>query len=438
MPVDMEKLEVNRELVAGKIRGLEAKLRKHEVYKLQQKVYGKDTSIGSREQLADVLFNRMGFKGAKKGKNGKFALDEDVLRNIDSDYIDDYLQLQKFHKLKGTYLDALHRDAVKGRVHGFMNLHNVKSFRGSADSPNLNNLPSRNKAITRLVKGVICPPEGWYLVESDYSALEVHSAACYHHDPTMIDNLESGYDMHASVGRQCFIFDDEFAQANRDLAKELRQATKSDFVFSAMYGNYYVDMALRLWKTATKKGLMPHLISKGIKRLGLDFDIEEGRWVETPGADAFVTHIKNIEDDFWNKRYPVYGQWRRDWYNTYLQKGYFHTLSGFAWYGVEKRNFVINCPVQGDAFHILLQAIIDIQAEIAKRKMRARTFLEIHDSLLALVPAEELHEYVAMSNEIMTTKLREKWPWICLRLKTEVELSNVSWADKKSYTGEER
>jgi hypothetical protein len=243
--------------------------------------------------------------------------------------------------------------------------------------------------------------------------------------------------MHASVARQCFIFDDEFAAADPGLAKELRQATKSDFTFSAMYGNYYVDMALRLWKTSLKKNLLPHLASKGIKRLGLEFDLAEGRWIETPGPDAFVSNIKAIEDDFWNKRYPVYGQWRKDWYNAYLQKGFFHTLSGFAWYGVEKRNFVINCPVQGDAFHMLLQAIIDIQAEITKRKMRSRTFLEIHDSLLALVPAEELHDYVAMSNEIMTTKLREKWPWICLRLKTEVEVSNISWADKKPYTGTE-
>lgn len=438
LPVNMTKLAANREEVAGSIRKLETKLRQHEVYRLQQKIYGKETSLGSREQLADVLFNRMGFKGAKKGKNNKYALDEDVLRNIDSDYIDDYLKLQKFYKLKGTYLDALQRDAVNGRVHGFMNLHNVKSFRGSADSPNLNNLPSRNKAITRLVKGCVCPPEGWYIVESDYSALEVHVAACYHHDPTMIDNLENGYDMHTAISKQCYRYDDDFIAANRPLAKELRQSAKGDAVFSWFFGNYYVDVCQRLWKTAKKKDLLPHLASKGIKRLGLEFDVKEGEWVEVPGPDAFVTHIKEVENDFWNKRYAVYGQWRKDWYAAYLQKGYCTNHTGFTWYGVEKRNFLINFPIQSSAFHCLLQSIIDMQAEIAKRNMQSRLFLEIHDSVLALVPRHELHDYIAMTTDIMTTKLRTKWPWICLDLKVEHEVSDVSWADKQSYTGNEK
>jgi DNA polymerase I-like protein with 3'-5' exonuclease and polymerase domains len=319
-----------------------------------------------------------------------------------------------------------------------MNLHKVKSFRGSAEDPNLNNLPSRNAMITKFVKGAVCPPDGWYIVESDYSALEVHVAACYHKDPTMISNLETGYDMHTSISKQCYLYDDAFIAENKKLAKELRTAAKSDAVFSWMYGNYYVDVALRLWKTATQKGILPHLASRGIKRLGLEFDTDEHRWVETHGADAFVTHIKEVEKDFWERRYGIYGQWRKDWYRAYQQKGYFHSLTGFAWYGVERRNFIINAPVQGSAFHCLLQSIIEIQTEIARRKMQSRLFLEIHDSILALVPRNEVHDYVAMSNEIMTKKLRARWPWICLDLKTEVELSDVSWADKLEYTGNEK
>lgn len=438
MPLDVAKLQANSEEVQAQIRTIERELRSDPIYKEQQRIYGKDASLGSREQLAEILFGRMGLPGAKRSaKTGKYKLDDEILRGLGIEYGEKYLDMQKLHKIKGTYIDGLLRDCVNGRVHGFINLHNVKSFRGSADSPNLNNLPSRDKKLLRYIKGAICPLAGWYIVESDYSALEVHVAACYHKDPTMIAHLETGYDMHSSVSQQCFIFDDTFAQANKSLAKSLRQATKGDFVFGAMYGNYYLDIALRLWQTATKTGMLEHLASKGIKRLGLEFDPEEGKWVENGGPDAFVTHIKAIEDDFWNNRYAVYGQWRRDWYRAYCQKGYFQSLTGFTWSGVEKRNFIINAPVQGSAFHCLLQSIIDIQREISSKKMRSRIFLEIHDSILALVPAEELHEYVSMSNDIMTTKLRQKWPWICLDLKTEVEVSNVSWADKQEYTGNE-
>jgi DNA polymerase-1 len=435
MPINLPKMQANRDEIGQKIREGEAELRKHNIYKTQQKIFGKETDLGSRDQLSHVLFNHMKLKGAKRTKNGKYKLDDEVLRVLNLDYADDFLALQKLRKLKGTYLDALCNLAVNGRVHGSMNLHKVKSFRGSAEDPNLNNLPSRNKMVTRYIKGCICPPEGWYIVESDYSALEVHIAACYHKDPTMISNLETGFDMHTSISKQCYRYDDDFITANKPLAKELRTAAKSDAVFSWMYGNYYIDVALRLWKTAIQKGLLPHLAASGIKRLGVEYDVESAKWIEHSGPDAFVTHIKSVEDDFWNNRYAVYGQWRKDWYRAYQQKGFFHTLTGFGWYGVERRNFIINAPVQGDAFHCLLQAIIDIQSEIARRKMRSRTFLEIHDSLLSLVPADEVHDYIEMATDIMTTKLKAKWPWICLDLKVEHEISSVSWADKQPYTG---
>ncbi|MFN7840216.1 MAG: DNA polymerase, partial [Pirellula sp.] len=86
-----------------KIREGEAKLRKHEVYKTQQKIFGKETSLGSRDQLAYVLFQHMKLKGAKKTKNGKYKLDDDTLRLLDMEYCDSYLSLQKLVKLKGTY-----------------------------------------------------------------------------------------------------------------------------------------------------------------------------------------------------------------------------------------------------------------------------------------------------------------------------------------------
>lgn len=438
LPVDVAKLNKAQTDVQQEIRIRESNLRKHEIYGTQQRRYGAECNLNSRDQLAWVLYEHLKLPGAKKSKKSKkYILDEDALLLLDSDYVAEFLQLQKLYKLKGTYLDALERDCVNGRVHGFLNLHNVKSFRGSADSPNLNNLPSRNKSITKYVKGCVCPPEGWYLVEIDYSALEVHVAACYHKDTTMIDNLESGFDMHTATSKQCYQYDDKWISENKGLAKTLRTAAKSDAVFGWFYGNYYVDVARRLWKTAGKTGMLEHLSSVGIKRLGIEFDEVEQKWIANMDKDTFVSHIKSVEDDFWNVRYRQYGQWKKDWYREYLAKGYFHTLTGFLWRGVEKRNFVINCPVQGSAAHLLLQSIIDIQKEIEERRMQSRLFLEIHDSLLALVPASELHDFVAMANYRMTTGLRRKWGWVLLDLKTEVELSPISWSDKKPYVGNE-
>lgn len=435
LPVNPAKLNAAQDEVTAKIRDLSSRLREHEVYSIQRKKFGKDCSLGSREQLAYVLYGHMKLPGATKSEAGRYKLDENALLALDNDYVTEFLKLQKLQKLKGTYLDAFSREIVDGRVYGSLNLNTVKSFRGSAEAPNLNNLPSRNVGITRYVKSTICPPEGYYLVEIDYSALEVHVAACYHKDPTMIDNLNTGYDMHTAVSKQCYKYDDAWIADNLKLAKVLRTAAKSDAVFSWFYGNYYVDVALRLWKTAVKTGMVDYLASKGIKRLGLVYDFVEKKWVEQGGPDAMVTHIKSVEHDFWKVRYPDYDQWRRDWYQAYQQKGFFHTLTGFTWWGAEKRNFIINCPIQGSAFHCLLQSIIDIDKEITARKMGSRLFLEVHDSLLAIVPKNELHDFVGMAKEIMTDKLRAKWPWLILPLKVETEVSDVSWFDKVAYTG---
>lgn len=439
MPVNVAKLRENSKAIGAKIREVEAQLRNEDVYMMQRRRFGKDANIGSRPQLGQVLFEDLKVPIKKqRNKNGKWKLDDAVLASIELPYITAFRQLEKLKKLKSTYLDGLLAEEVNGRVHGFLGLHKVKTFRGSAEKPNLNNLPTRNRFISKYVKSCIEPKEGWYIVESDFSALEVHVAACYHKDPVMIEYLQSGYDMHTDVSKECYMYDDTWIKGNKALAKELRTAAKSDFTFGAFYGNWYVDIANRLWKTAVGKDILGHLWSKGIKRLGLYQEEAGGPWIEQPGTDTFVSHIKKVEHDFWNKRFGVYNRWRKDWYSNYLRNGWFQTLTGFTWWGVEKRNFIINCPIQGSAFHCLLQSIVDITDEIKKRKMKSELFLEIHDSVLAHVPANELHDYVAMSTDIMTTKLREKWPWLIIDLKTEVECSPVSWHDKVCYTGKER
>jgi DNA polymerase-1 len=435
MPINLPKMQANREEVALKIREGEAKLRKHEVYKTQQKIFGKETSLGSRDQLAYVLFQHMKLKGAKKTKNGKYKLDDDTLRLLDMEYCDSYLSLQKLVKLKGTYLDALCNLAVNGRIHGSLNLHKVKSFRGSAEEPNLNNLPSRNKIVTAYVKGAVCPSPGYLIVESDYGALEVRVAATYHKDATMLSYLETGYDMHREIAKQCFIYDDDFIAANPSLTKDLRTEAKGAATFAFCYGSTHPEVAQRLWKIANKKNMLAHLASKGVKRLGMEYDEAEARWIVTHGPDAFVTHIKNVEYDFWNVRFPSYGQWRLDWYRAYMQKGFCMNHTGFMWYGVERKTFINNFPIQSSAFLLLLQAIILIQQELIKRKMKSRLFLEIHDSILAEVYEPELEEYIALTTDIMTNKMRQMYDWLCLDLVVEHEYSPISWADKKPYEG---
>lgn len=437
-PINSQRLADNHKAVDTAIRELQSKLKSDEIFKLQQKVYGVKCSLGSREQLGDILFDHMKIPGGVKSpKSKKYIVDEEALDKINLDYVDSYLKWQKLHKIKGTYLNAISRDTVDGRLRGTYNLSTVKTFRSSASDPNLTNLPSRDKVLAGYVKGCICPPEDYYIVEADFSSLEPHVGACYHKDPTMIEYLETDYDTHTDLAKIAFCYDDDFIAADKTRAKGLRQATKGDISFSLAYGDYYRNIALKSWKTATQFNLIEHLASKGIKRLGLEFDRDSGDWYEIHGEDAFVTHIRKLEDMFWNKLFPFYGAWKREWYELYQMRGYFMNLTGFMWYGVERRNFIANAPIQGSAFHCLLKSIIDVQAYIKRSKIDAQTIGQVHDSLISIVHRKHLHEYVGECKEIMTTRLRKQWPWIILRLKTETEVSPVSWADKQPYTGNE-
>ncbi|MCV6900831.1 hypothetical protein OE165_27755, partial [Escherichia coli] len=58
---------------------------------------------------------------------------------------------------------------------------------------------------------------------------------------------------------------------------------------------------------------------------------------------------------------------------------------------------------------------------------------QIHDSVLSEVPVEEVDDYVAELNEVMTTFIMERNKWITLPLSTESEVGNPCWHSKKAY-----
>lgn len=423
MPVCLDELARVKNLVDRQIRELENELRSMPEYALQRKRYGAMTKLGSREQLATVLYRDMGLEGAQiNEKTGNTVLDDSVLNEIDTPYTRLFQRAQKFQKLRSTYLNGLEKELCRDRIHGVFNLHTVTTYRSSADSPNLQNMPIRDPEVGNLLRSIIRPRNGRVIVEIDYSALEVHIAACYHRDPTMLEYLETGHDMHKDVAIECYKLD--------KIEKPIRTAVKSFFTFAEFYGDYYASIARNLWKYAESynmesgKPLTQHLKEKGIAGLGNE---------QAMTCDSYMQYIYNVDRAFWNERFPVYDRWRKNWYQEYQRNGFFYTLTGFRVWGVFKRNEVINNPVQGSAFHCLLRSIIEITKRIEDSRMDAMLIGQIHDSLLAEVAVEQIDRYIEMATTVMTTWLRDKWSWIIVDLKTEVEVGE-SWAQKRAYS----
>ncbi len=427
--VDLSYLDTAIRKTTHRIERTKSRLMTYDVWKVWREAFGSRANMGSNEQLGTVLFDRMGFSPPEKTITGRPKTDEESLSTVEHPFVQDWLRMKGWEKACGTYLKGLQREAVNGIIHPIFSLNTAVTFRSSAESPNLQNQPVRDSDIMKLVRTAFVPRHGRQLVELDYSKIEVCVAACYHKDPTMLSYLhDPTKDMHRDMAMECFLL-------SRDqVTDDIRYCGKNMFVFPQFYGDYYIDCARSLWTAVRKLGLTTalgvpletHLSSKGIRFLG-DLDPKS-----TPREGSFEAHIRKVERHFWEKRFPVYAQWKKDWYEQYRRRGWIKSLTGFICQGYMKKNDVINYPVQGSAFHCLLWSLSRIVLEeLKKRRMRSLIIGQVHDSMLGDVIHSELDEYLRLCQRVMVKLLMRHWPWLIVPMAVEAKVAppGGSWAE---------
>lgn len=392
---------------------LEKKILSTKAGKYWKHTYGASLKLGSADQLREVLKDI--YDITMTG-----SLDKMHLSKVNVPLVSDILMHRKLNKARSTYLEGILKSCINGYLHPDFNLHTAQTFRSSCSNPNFQNIPIRDPWVAELIRKAFIPRKGNRIVEKDYSGIEVRIAACYHQDPTMIEYLETGYDMHSAMASECYMIPKD------KVPKLARYAAKNKFVFPAFYGSYYKQIAPDLWNAIDELKLE-------VDGVPLKKHLKEKLIVKSSVYDAFEEHIQAVENSFWNLRFPVYTQWKKDWWETYLKKGYFLTKTGFICRGKMKRNEAINYPVQGSAFHCLLWSFIEMTKALKKNKMKSVLIGQIHDSALGDVPEDEFEDYVALFREISTERIREAWDWIILPLDVEVEATDVdkSWFTKK-------
>ncbi len=392
-----------------------------------------------------MLFGEMGFECTERTATGRYKTDEESLSRINHPFVKDYLKVKKFEKTLTTYLLGIRREVVNGFIHPFFNLHLVRTYRSSSDSPNFQNIPVRDPAIGQLIRQAFIPRPGRRLVELDYGGIEVCVAACYHQDPTMLAYLEDDTkDMHRDMAMECFKLPlkeltpaDKTDTAEVKRAKDIRYCGKNMFVFPSFYGSFFLDCARNLWNAITSmnlhtrdgRSLLIHLREQGIREVG---DLNP---TEKPRKGTFERHLQKVEQDFWEKRFPIYDRWKKNWVKAYRRDGYMLTKTGFICQGYLKRNEIFNYPVQGSAFHCLLRSLIHLQRRLDESKMKSLIVGQIHDSVVSDVPDEELNEFLALSQEVMVDDLKDAWDWIVTPINIEAEVTpvNGNWYEKKEW-----
>lgn len=408
-----------------KVRHLESELAGSEVVGEWKSLYGSSTNLQSRVQLGRVLSDVLGLE-LPKTASGRPQTDEGALSSIDHPFIKAYLDIAKFKKARSTYLIGLKREVVGGLIHPFFNLHTVQTYRSSSDSPNFQNFPVRDLEISSLIRRAFIPRPGHKLMEVDFGGIEVRVAACYHRDPVMLKYIrDPSSDLHRDMAAECYCVPEA------EVTKELRFAAKNQFVFPQFYGDYFGNCAPRLWESCVGRKLGSGVtVIKNLKRHG----ITELGTIDSHGQcspNSFMAHIRQVQENFWGRRFKVYNQWRKNWVKQYEETGELRLLSGFICRGLGRKNEITNYPIQGSAFHCLLWSLIRIVlVELGKRKLKSLVVGQIHDSLVGDVLISEVEQFKDMVIEVMTEILPREWTWIIVPLTVEVTTYSQSWAEK--------
>jgi len=429
MRIDVDRLHKTIDETKRTISDSEEALKSSDVWRLWKKLHRWRANLGSRPQLAVVL-EGMGHELKRREKTNRAIVDEKALEGLAQElpFVKDYLRLEKLKNLLRTYLKGIEREVVDGFLHPIFNLHLVKTYRSSSDSPNFQNIPTRDEESGRLVRSCFVPRDDHVLIETDYSALEFRVAACFWRDGAMVAYAsDSTLDVHRDMAMECYML------SKNEVTKPCRFYAKNQFVFPELYGSYYVNCARNLWnaidsgdlKTSEGVGLHNHLEEKGIDRLGR---CNPGR---EPELDTFERHVKRVESDF-HKRFPQWAERKVKWWERYKRTGSFRMMTGFECSGVFTRNELYNWPIQGPAFHLLLWSLIQLQRWLVKGRMQSRIIGQIHDSIVADVHRDELDDYLAESRRIMTEDVKTAYPWVVTPMEIEVEMFETNWFEKVS------
>ncbi|WP_209598494.1 DNA polymerase I [Ruegeria sp. HKCCSP351] len=362
--MEMHGIKVDRDVLsrmsnafAQKMAGLEAEI--HELA-------GGSFNVGSPAQLGEILFDKMGLEGGKKGKTGKYSTGADILEDLATEHelprrVLDWRQLSK---LKSTYTDALqtHINPDTGRVHTSYSITGANTGRLASTDPNLQNIPVRTEEGRRIREAFIAEP-GNVLVSLDYSQIELRILAHIANISALKQAFSDGLDIHAMTASE--MFDVPLDEMTPDIRRQAKAIN-----FGVIYG---------------------------ISGFGL------ARNLRIPRAEA-----QSFIDRYF-ERFPGIRRYMDDTVEFAKEHGYVQTLFGRKIHTPEinakgphagfSRRAAINAPIQGTAADVIRRAMVRMPDAIAG--LPARMLLQVHDELLFEVAEDAVDQVVDVARDVM-------------------------------------
>ncbi|HWD27442.1 MAG TPA: DNA polymerase I [Rhizomicrobium sp.] len=334
------------------------------------KLAGQAFNIGSPKQLGDILFGKFKLEGGRKTKTGAWSTDSDVLEDVAAQghpIAKMVLEWRGLAKLRGTYTDALptYINAATGRVHTSYSMGATSTGRLASTEPNLQNIPVRTEEGRRIRQAFIAP-KGFKLISADYSQIELRLLAHIADIPQLKQAFADDLDIHAMTASEIF------QVPIKGMPAETRRRAKA-INFGIVYGISAFGLANQL---SIPRGEADDYIKKYFQRF--------------PGIRDYMETTKQFARDH----------------------GYVETLFGRRVHIREIKSPVpgfrggaeraaINAPIQGTAADIIRRAMVRMPDALAKKKLKAKMLLQVHDELIFEAPDAEVEKVRDVARTVM-------------------------------------
>ncbi len=366
------------------------------VVELEEHAYelaGEEFAIGSTQQVARLLFEKLGLTAGRKGKTG-YSTDAKVLRTIRAEHeivpvIEEWRELSK---LLNTYLVPLPTliDEETGRLHTTINQTVASTGRLSTTSPNLQAIPIRTP-LGREIRSAFVSEDGSKLLSADYSQIELRILAHVSGEPKLKEAFARGEDIHRATAAEVLgIEPAKLTTGERSIAKMIN--------FGIVYG---------------------------ISAFGLSENLEIPREQAQAYIDAYLARFPHVQDFIAR----TIEEAARDGYVTSLlgrRRPVPEIRAGNRQTRSLGERLAVNFVMQGSNADIIKVAMINIHRRLREEGRAARLVLQVHDELLLEVPDPEVRAVRDLVREEMCGAFALDPP-----LQVDIGVGE-NWADAKS------
>ena len=352
------------------------------------KLAGEEFNISSPKQLGEILYNKLGLKGGKKGKSGLYSTSAAVLEKLSqegNDICELILNWRALQKLKSTYSDALvdQINPSTKRVHTHFQMTGAMTGRFSSSNPNLQNIPIKSED-GRAIRRAFIAQKGMKIIACDYSQIELRLLAEVANIEPLIKAFKNNIDIHTLTASQVFM-------VNTDkVTSDMRRNAKT-INFGIIYGQSAFGLAKQLNISRTEAREYIELYFKqypGIKKYmenTQDFARKNG-FVETIyGRRCYIPAI--------NDKNPMIRS------------------------GAERQ--AINAPLQGAAADIIKRAMKYFPESLIDNNINAKLILQVHDELIFECSDSDVDNLISLVKNKMVNAPK---PGFKMKVPLEVEI----------------